>query len=239
MPRTRRRALTGSIAAVALLAALGVGYLGGRDHAWAQSSRRLSSNELRKILDAAEAQAGKENSLFRVGKKTRMHIAISDRQGQLLALRSMTDAWTGSIDIAVAKARTAALFSSDENALSTRDIGLLSQAHFTNGGNGVGEAGPLWGIWNTNQFPLAGLTGARNGLVTFPGGVALYKNNLIVGGLGVSGDGVDQDEAVAIAGSRNGQTPSTTQAVGFEAPFAIRSTAAVAILPYTKATPAP
>jgi uncharacterized protein GlcG (DUF336 family) len=240
MPRIRHRTVTLSLAAVALAAVIGISAVGGRDHAWAQSNRRFSSGELRAMLNAAEAQAGKENSLFRVGQKTRMHIAISDREGRLLALRSMSDAWTGSIDIAVAKARTAALFSSDQNALSTRDIGVLSQAHFTNGGSGVGEAGPLWGIWNTNQFPLSGITGPRNGLVTFPGGVPLYKNNLLIGGLGVSGDGVDQDEAVAIVGSRAGQTaPNASGVLGFEAPTAIRSTAAVAILPYTKATPAP
>ncbi|HEY3034372.1 MAG TPA: heme-binding protein [Streptosporangiaceae bacterium] len=239
MPRTRRRTLTVSLAAVALAAAVGAGYLvGGRDHAWAQSSRRLSRDDLRVILNAAEAQAGRENSLFRVGQKTRMHIAISDRDGRLLALRSMTDAWTGSIDIAVAQARTGALFSSDQNALSTRDIGILSQAHFK-GGSAADEAGPLWGIWNTNQFPLSGLTGPRNGLVTFPGGLPLYKSNVLVGGIGVSGDGVDQDEAVAIIGSRAGQAVGAGGIAGFEAPTAIRSTAAVALLPYTRATPTP
>ena len=41
----------------------------------------------------------------------------------------------------------------------------------------------------------------RNGIITFPGGVALYKSGHLVGGVGVSGDGVDQDEAVAFAGA--------------------------------------
>jgi uncharacterized protein GlcG (DUF336 family) len=31
--------------------------------------------------------------------------------------------------------------------------------------------------------------------------VALYKNGQLVAGVGVSGDGVDQDEAVAFAGA--------------------------------------
>jgi uncharacterized protein GlcG (DUF336 family) len=244
MPLTRRRTVTLSLAAITLAAVIGAGFLGGWDRALAQSTPRpprFSSNELRSILNAAEAQANKENSDFRVGQKTRMHIAIADRNGTLLAIRSMDDAWTGSIDIAIAKARTAALFSSNQNALSSRDIGILSQAHFK-GTNGPDEAGPLWGIWNTNQFPLAErLTGPRNGLVTFPGGVALFKNNLLAAGLGVSGDGVDRDEAVAIAGSRAGQAPNPNQAVGFEAPFAIRSSsnpALMSILKYTTATPA-
>ena len=48
-------------------------------------------------------------------------------------------------------------------------------------------------------------------MIEFPGGVPLYKNGVLVGGIGVSGDGVDEDEAVALAG-----------AAGFEAPEAIR-----------------
>jgi uncharacterized protein GlcG (DUF336 family) len=234
MAGDRSRVLIFSLLATVALGAAGI--LGARQGAQAQSGGRLTNTDLRAILDAGEAQAQKENSLLRrpQGTKTRMHIAICDRFGQLLAIRSMTDAWEGSIDIAIAKARTAALFSSNANALSSRDIGILSQAHFKGTDPAAAdEAGPLWGIWNTNQFPLERLTGARNGLVTFPGGVALYKSNVLVGGVGVSGDGVDQDEAVAIAASRAGQ------ATGFEAPAAIRSTAAVPELPYTRATLAP
>jgi uncharacterized protein GlcG (DUF336 family) len=232
MARLRPRVLAFSLVATLVLGAASL--LGVRQSAEAQAGSRLNARELRAILDAGEAQATKENSLLRLpaGTKTRMHIAICDRAGRLLALRSMTDAWEGSIDIAIAKARTAALFSSNQNALSSRDIGILSQSHFR-GGTAAGEAGPLWGIGSSNQFPLSGLTGPRNGLITFPGGVALYKNNILVGGVGVSGDGVDQDEAVAIIASRAGQQQ------GFEAPAAIRSTAAVSGLPYTSVTPTP
>jgi uncharacterized protein GlcG (DUF336 family) len=232
MKRNRSRVLAFSVLATAVLIAAGI--LGARQGAEAQAGGRLTNTELRAILNAGEAQALKEPSLLRLpaGSTTRMHIAVCDRVGRLLVIRSMQDAWEGSIDIAIAKARTAALFSSNQNALSSRDIGILSQAHFR-GGNAADEAGPLWGIWNTNQFPLANLTGPRNGLVTFPGGVPLYKNNLLVGGVGVSGDGVDQDEAVAIMAARAGQV------AGFEAPTAIRSTTAVSALPFTRATPTP
>jgi uncharacterized protein GlcG (DUF336 family) len=237
MRTTRFRFLLLALAATAMVAA--VALLGSRESAQAQSTPRFSNNELRAILNAAEANAVTLDSLFRLGPggiklKTKMHIAICDRIGRLLAIRSMNDAWEGSIDIAIAKARTAALFSSNENALSSRDIGILSQAHF-NGGDGRGEAGPLWGIWHTNQFPLSNVRGERNGLVTFPGGLPLYKNNILAGGVGVSGDGVDQDEAVAIAGSRAGQAAVPDQAVGFEAPLNIRSSKALpGILTYTK-----
>ncbi len=127
-----------------------------------------------------------------------MQIAVVARDGRLLRLFSMPDAWVGSIDIAIAKARTAAFFSSDQNALTSRVVGQVSQAHDP---NGTGGAGPLWGIWASNQVGISGSQEFRNGIITFPGGIPLYSNGQLVGGIGVSGDGVDQDEAVAFAGA--------------------------------------
>jgi hypothetical protein len=43
----------------------------------------------------------------------------------------------------------------------------------------------------------------QNGIVFFPGSTPLYLNddpNALVGGFGVSGDGVDQDDVVTVAG---------------------------------------
>ena len=40
----------------------------------------------------------------------------------------------------------------------------------------------------------------QNGIVFFPGSSALYKNGVLIGGFGVSGDGVDQDDVVTAAG---------------------------------------
>jgi uncharacterized protein GlcG (DUF336 family) len=51
-----------------------------------------------------------------------------------------------------------------------------------------------------------------NGLQIFPGSVPLYKEGRLVGGIGVSGDGVDQDDIIAAMGSG-----------GFEAPPGIRA----------------
>lgn len=39
----------------------------------------------------------------------------------------------------------------------------------------------------------------QNGIVFFPGSTPLYKDGFLVGGLGVSGDGVDQDDVVTFA----------------------------------------
>jgi len=167
----------------------------------------LSSEEITRILDNAEASAKKEESLLRVnaeGKKqpTRMHIVVVDRGGRLVGQRSMADAWVGSIAIARSKAYTALCFSSNENALTTRTLGALTQ-----------PGGALWNIGNSNR---------QDGLIEFPGGMPLYRNGELVGGIGVSGDGVEQDENVAEAGTK-----------GFEAPKAIRVDT-VAGAPYTK-----
>jgi uncharacterized protein GlcG (DUF336 family) len=156
----------------------------------------LSADEVSRILDQAEASASKTPSLLRVdgsGKQisTRMHILVLDRTGATIGRRSMSDAWAGSVSIARAKAFTAMCFSSNDNALTTRTLGALTQ-----------PGGPLWNIGNSNK---------AHGLIEFPGGVPLYKGGKLVGGIGVSGDGVDQDEVVAVAGAK-----------GFEPPAAIR-----------------
>ncbi len=153
----------------------------------------LSNADLDAIVTAAVASANATSSGFRMSPTvhpTKMQIAIVARDGKLLRFFSMADAWVGSIDIAIAKARTAAFFSSDQNALTSRIVGAVSQ-----------PGGPLWGIGNSNQIGISGSQEFRNGIITFPGGIPLYKNGELVGGIGVSGDGVDQDEHVAFAGA--------------------------------------
>lgn len=60
-----------------------------------------------------------------------------------------------------------------------------------------------------------------NGLQIFPGGFPIYRNGVLVGGIGISGDGVDQDDMTGFLGLYNaGQGLGT--GIG-EAPAAIRS----------------
>lgn len=91
---------------------------------------------------------------------------------------------------------------------------------------------------------LAGLTGsgasscdagsglggrARNGIQIFPGGMPLYRNEMLVGAIGVSGDGIDQDELVAFYGASRrgldyvGHTSVGDPQWGFNAPPGKRS----------------
>ncbi|GAA6152608.1 heme-binding protein [Pseudoteredinibacter isoporae] len=43
-------------------------------------------------------------------------------------------------------------------------------------------------------------TNVANGIQIFPGSVPIYKGNTLVGGIGISGDGVDQDDMIAFLG---------------------------------------
>jgi hypothetical protein len=50
-------------------------------------------------------------------------------------------------------------------------------------------------------------TGQRrlaNGIQIFSGGVPIYRGNMLVGAIGVSGDGIDQDDMISFLGANNG-----------------------------------
>jgi len=67
------------------------------------------------------------------------------------------------------------------------------------------------GLDPANPPPITDCTGSkpsiagrlRNGIQIFPGSVPIYKAGALVGALGVSGDGVDQDDMVAFLGVHN------------------------------------
>ncbi|WP_020180831.1 heme-binding protein [Methylopila sp. M107] len=106
---------------------------------------------------------------------TYMCVAIVDSGADLKAFYRMDDAWVGSIDIAIKKAKTAVFF-----GMPTGAIGGLSQ-----------PGGPLYGIEHSN-----------GGLITFPGGLPIVdKDGVMIGAIGVSGSSVDNDHTVATAGA--------------------------------------
>jgi len=110
-----------------------------------------------------------------VALNTLMNIAVVDAGTNLIAFAHMDNAWLGSIDISQKKARTARYFN-----MNSGEIGKLSQ-----------PGGPLYNIEHSN-----------GGLITFPGGVIIKNaNGDIIGAVGVSGDTVENDHAVAQAGA--------------------------------------
>ena len=140
---------------------------------------------------------------------------------------------------AIAKAITGAYLSSGGNAFSTRTASQIVQEHFPPAPTTVGlESGPLFGV-QFSQLPCsdfssrfgaagaAALIGPKRsplGLAADPGGLPLYKNGVLVGGIGVMGDGVygsdpnildidnDAEEFVALAGTRGFEPPASITA---------------------------
>jgi len=110
-------------------------------------------------------------------------------------------------------------------AITNRTISFAAQPFFPPGIDGTASApsldpGPFRRIFvedSASPCSNAGepANGRQNGIVFFPGSAPLYIDGVLVGGLGVSGDGVEQDDIVTFAG--------TTAAPGFEAPEDIRA----------------
>jgi len=48
----------------------------------------------------------------------------------------------------------------------------------------------------------------QNGIVFFPGSAPVYRNGTLIGGYGISGDGVDQDDVVTFFGQMGFDVPS-------------------------------
>src|SRR5262249_40690361 len=150
-------------------------------------------------------------------------------------------------DVAVQKARTVIYYSRHDFlnfgvkvAMSVRCVGFLAQCNYPPGIDGNPQ-----GPFNGQQERFSGLLGNHcnpaeirrdftpalksalpNGITIFPGAFPLYRNGVLVGAIGISGDGVDQDDIAGAAGCHD-----------FLAPFGIRSDQfflSGARLPYAK-----
>ncbi len=128
--------------------------------------RDLSDDLSRHILRTATGKARDLNS--------KMNVAVVGADGNLKSFFRMEGAWTGSIEIAIKKAKTARFFN-----MSTGEVGKLSQP---------GES--LYQVEHCN-----------GGLITCPGGLPLKTaEGEIVGAIGVSGDSVENEHQVALSG---------------------------------------
>lgn len=130
----------------------------------------------------------------------RMWGAVVNRDGEICETATTTSdptqVWPGSQAIAKAKAYTANAFSLDALALSTANLYTFTQPGHSL--NSLGQSN-LWDPAAT--APPTGQGGGGNkiagGLIFFGGGVALYKNGKIIGGLGISGDTACTDHEIA------------------------------------------
>lgn len=213
----------------------------------APAQESLSVAEVQQIIAQAAAQAGSQGEAATIAVTDRVGnvlgvfvmpgargtVAISDApNGQNIDIQGLDVPAAGS---AIAKAITGAYLSSAGNAFSTRVASQIVQEHFPPSPTTLGlESGPLFGV-QFSQLPCSdfnarasdGMIGPQRsplGLSADPGGFPLYKNGVVVGGIGVAADpdytfdpnvldvDVDTDEFIALAGT-----------IGFEAPVEIRA----------------
>lgn len=126
----------------------------------------INLNETRQVIQLAKAKAIQLN--------VNVNIAVLDTAGNLKGFERMDNAFLGTIDLALKKAKTASLF-----RMSSEAVGEFLKP----------EAG-TYGMVNTN-----------GGLVGFAGGLPISKDNEVIGYIGVSGGAISEDLAIATAGA--------------------------------------
>jgi glc operon protein GlcG len=122
----------------------------------------ITADLAKRIAAGAVAESKKNN--------WRMAIAIVDNHGFLVYYERMDDTQTASVQIALDKAKAAAMFRRPTKAFE----------------DGIAKG----------RVALLGLTGAT----PIEGGVPIMVNGRVIGGIGVSGANSDQDAAAAVAG---------------------------------------
>jgi len=202
----------------------------------ADPENRLTAADVTTILSQASARAKITRAGIRLpaGRATQNFITVVNAPGLpnkapvVLGTIRTPDATVFSWDVSAQKARTAVFFSNSTRAFSSRTVGFLAQQFYppgiANTAPGpfyklqeqfsllpVGVKNPLNGVILTTALAIPNPY-LPNGMTIFPGGLPLYRNGVMIGAIGVSGDGIDQDDIVAAAGT-----------VGFLAPDGIRA----------------
>jgi len=201
----------------------------------ADPAGKLTAEEVDRIVRQAVDTANRTRAVIRlpIGNRTRMVIAVSNANGDILAIFRMPDATIFSIDVATAKARNVAHFSSfapnvandlpglpPGTAVTNRTISFSSQPFYPPGID-TSDEGPFFSTLYVPDTVHACTQGSQppnpnqSGIIFFPGSLPLYKSGELVGGLGVSGDGVEQDDFVTVGGARGFEPPEHLRADNF------------------------
>lgn len=207
----------------------------------------LVEDDVRKVIAQAvgEAQARGAKATIAVVDRVGNVLAVYQMTGarpkfDILSGRGTIGGLDGLVDTlpsaaaAIAKAITGAYLSSSGNAFSTRTASQIVQQNFLPG-ESQGPSGPLYGVQfsqlscsdvnrNKSQHGAVGPKRSPLGLSADPGGLPLYKNGAVVGGIGVIADGVygldlvitdrdeDLDELIAVAGTFGYAAPADIRA---------------------------
>jgi uncharacterized protein GlcG (DUF336 family) len=213
---------------------------------------RLTAMEVSNIIAAAANRCRTTRAGIRLprGQAAQVFITVVNNPNSngvpptvLGTFGTSTNATRFSWDVAVQKARTAVFFSATNRAYSTRTVGFLAQSLYPPGISGT-QPGLFFGLQErfsiitpasiqaTNPVDGAVFTTSTNvnpnlpnGITIFPGGFPLYRNGALIGAIGVSGDGVDQDDLISASGAAIFLAPvpiraDQTQYRGARLPFA-------------------
>jgi uncharacterized protein GlcG (DUF336 family) len=207
------------------------------------TTNRLTATEVANILAAAANRARTTRAGIRLprGQPAQTFICVVNNPNSpgtppviLGSFCTSPDATRFSWDVSIQKARTALFFSSSNRAFSSRTVGFLAQSLYPPGINNT-QPGLFFGmqerfsiitptaIMATN--PVNGamfLTSTNvdanlpNGITIFPGGFPLYRNGVLIGAIGVSGDGIDQDDLISASGAALFPAPEAIRADRFQ-----------------------
>ena len=189
---------------------------------------RLSVTEVSNIIVAAANRARTTRAGIRLplGQTAQVFITVVNNPNQpgfppvvLGTFCTSPNTTRFSWDVAVQKARTAVFFSNNSRAYSARTVGFLAQQYYPPGIDGT-QPGIFRGLQEmfsvitspptnfTNPLNGAAIITTNipnpnlpNGITIFPGGFPLYRNGVLIGAIGVSGDGVDQDDLISASGA--------------------------------------
>lgn len=199
------------------------------------SGGSISATAVDGIVQRAITTAKRTRALIRLplNRYARMVIAVADTDGTILALYRMPDATVFSIDVAVAKARNVIWFSGHDlpvpanTAITNRTLNFGAQPFYPPGiDSGAFNPTPKQGPWYQSLFVSdllkpcsqgSQLTNPnQNGVVFFAGASPLYNGTALpatlIGGLGVSGDGIEQDDYVTYLGAGPFLPPASIRA---------------------------
>ena len=189
---------------------------------------RLTATEVTNILAAAARRARTTRAGIRLprGRPAQVFVSVVNNPNSagsppviLGSFCTSPDTTRFSWDVSVQKARTAVFLSAAERAYSARTGGFLAQSLYPPGINDT-QPGLFFGLQERfsiiTPVPVVGtnpVNGAvfttstnvnpnlPNGITIFPGGFPLYRNGVLIGAIGVSGDGIDQDDIIAASGA--------------------------------------
>jgi len=235
-----------AFAALALLAACGGGGGGsGSSQVTATPQDYLTIDDVRHVMGQAVAEA--------TARGLPATFAVVDRVGNLLASYSMPGApnavvitsgesedgietpgkpMVPSTLAAISKAITGAYLSSGGNAFTTRTASQIVQQHF-DPDESQQPSGPLYGVQfsqlscsDVNRNTTQGDVGPKRsplGLAADPGGLPLYKNGVLVGGIGVELDRLyTLDRVITDVDTAPEELIAVAGTFGFAAPDDIR-----------------